>query len=82
MLPSRAPGGVLSKGGSWLICTLPLNGHRNLLSPLIDNKRREPKMTLRQGALVKRVAELCDAGLRACHYAEEFTLRRIHPLGH
>jgi hypothetical protein len=33
-------------------------------------------------ALVKRVAKLKDAGLQACHYIEEFTLRRIHPLGH
>jgi hypothetical protein len=33
-------------------------------------------------ALVKRVAELRDAGLQMCHYAEEFTLWRICPLGH
>jgi hypothetical protein len=39
-------------------------------------------MTPRLAALVKWVVELHTAGLRACHCAEEFTLRRIHPLGH
>jgi hypothetical protein len=39
-------------------------------------------MTPCLAALVKRVAELRDTGLRACHYAEEFTLQRIHPLDH
>jgi hypothetical protein len=48
--------------------------NKHLLPPLIDNKRGEPKMTPRLAALVKRVAELHDAGLRACHYTEEFTL--------
>jgi hypothetical protein len=28
------------------------------------------------------VVELHDAGLRACHYAEEFTLQQIRPLNH
>jgi hypothetical protein len=37
-------------------------------------------MTLRLAALVKQVAELCDAGLRACHCAKEFTLYLICPL--
>jgi hypothetical protein len=37
-------------------------------------------MTPRMTALVKRVAELCDTGLQACHCTEEFTIRRIHPL--
>jgi hypothetical protein len=32
-------------------------------------------------ALVKHVAELREAGLEACHYAEEFILWRIRPLG-
>jgi hypothetical protein len=45
-----------------------------MLPLLIDNKRGEPEMTPRLAALVKRVAELCDAGLEACHCAEEFTL--------
>jgi hypothetical protein len=39
-------------------------------------------MTLRLATLVKRVAELHDGSLQACHCTEEFTLRRIHPLGH
>jgi hypothetical protein len=54
----------------------------HLLPPLIDNKWGEPKMTSRLTALVKQVTELHDFGLRAHHCAEEFTLRRIHPLGH
>jgi hypothetical protein len=52
-----------------------------LFPPFIDDKWSEPKMTLRQVALVKRVAELRDAYFMACHYAEEFTLQWIHPLG-
>jgi hypothetical protein len=38
-------------------------------------------MTDRLAALVRRVAELRQAGLEACHCTEEFYLRRIHPLG-
>jgi hypothetical protein len=38
-------------------------------------------MTSRLAALVKWVTKLCDTGLRACHCAEEFILRLIHPLG-
>jgi hypothetical protein len=38
-------------------------------------------MTDRLAALVRCVAELCQAGLEACHCAEEFYLWRIHPLG-
>jgi hypothetical protein len=56
--------------------------NRHLLLPLIDNKREELKMTSRLAALVKQVAELRDAGLWACHYAKEFTLWWILPLGH
>jgi hypothetical protein len=55
--------------------------NRHLLPPLIDNKRGEPKMTPRLAALVKWVIELRDASLQACHCVEEFTLRRIRPLG-
>jgi hypothetical protein len=54
----------------------------HLLPPLIDNKRGEPKMTPCCVALVKRVDELHDSGLWACHCTEEFTLQRIRPLGH
>jgi hypothetical protein len=38
-------------------------------------------MTDRLAALVKRIAELCQAGLEACHCIEEFHLQRIRPLG-
>jgi hypothetical protein len=54
----------------------------HLLPPLIDKKRKEPKLTRRLVALVKQVTKLHDAGLHACHYAEEFTLRQICPLDH
>jgi hypothetical protein len=54
-----------------------------LLFPLlIKDKRGESPMTPCLAALFKRVAELHEAELKACHYAEEFTLQRIHPLGH
>jgi hypothetical protein len=32
-------------------------------------------------ALVKRVVEHHEAGLKACHCVEEFLLQRIRPLG-
>jgi hypothetical protein len=35
----------------------------------------------RLAALVRCVGELRQAGLEACHYVEEFYLRRIRPLG-
>jgi hypothetical protein len=41
---------------------------------IIKDKRNEPSMNNRLSALVKRVARLCEAGLRACHYVEEFHL--------
>jgi hypothetical protein len=54
-----------------------------LLFPLaIKNKRSEPPMTNRLAALTKRVVELRQAGLEACHCVEEFYLQRIRPLGH
>jgi hypothetical protein len=59
-----------------------MNGQLYPPPPLVDKKRGEPKMTPRLAALVKRVAELHVTGLRACHYVGEFTLQRIHPLGH
>jgi hypothetical protein len=48
----------------------------------MDNKWGETKMTPRLATLVKRVAELRDTGLQACHCIEEFTLQWIRPLGH
>jgi hypothetical protein len=55
--------------------------NKHLLPPLINNKRGKPEMTSRLTTLVKRVTLLRNAGLRACHYAEEFILQRIRPLG-
>jgi hypothetical protein len=60
----------------------PQWANMHLLPPLIDDKRGEPKMTLRLAALLKWVAKLRDSDLWVCHCAKEFTLRRIHPLGH
>jgi hypothetical protein len=56
--------------------------NKHHLPPPIDDKRREPKMTPCLQALVNQVNELRKSGLQACHYAEEFTLRWIHPLSH
>jgi hypothetical protein len=39
----------------------------HLLSPLIDDKRGEPKMTPRLTTPVKQVAELHDTSLQVCH---------------
>jgi hypothetical protein len=53
-----------------------------LLFPLaIKNKWSEPPMTNRLAAMTKRVAELYQDDLEACHCVEEFHLWRIHPLG-
>jgi hypothetical protein len=52
-----------------------------LFPPAIKDQRKEPPMTDRLAALVRRVAELRQAGLEACHCIEEFFLRRIRPLG-
>jgi hypothetical protein len=56
--------------------------NKHLLPPPIDDKRREPEMTPHLQALVDQVTKLRQASLQACHCAEEFTLRRIHPLNH
>jgi hypothetical protein len=55
--------------------------NRHLLPPLIDDKQGETKMTSHLTALVKRVAELRNTGLRTYHCTEEFTHRRIRPIG-
>jgi hypothetical protein len=52
-----------------------------LFPSAIKDQRKESSMTDRLAALVRRVAELRQAGLEACHCAEEFYLRRIRPLG-
>jgi hypothetical protein len=59
----------------------PQWANMHLLLLLINDKRGEPKMTPRLTTLVKRVAELHNIGLRACHCDEEFTHRWIRPLG-
>jgi hypothetical protein len=54
-----------------------------LLSPLVlKAQHTEPLMNVCLTALVKRVAELRRARLKACHYVEKFHLRQIRPLGH
>jgi hypothetical protein len=52
-----------------------------LFPPFVKDKRDEPTMTPCLAALIKQVAELHKARLKACHCTEEFTLQRIHPLG-
>jgi hypothetical protein len=52
-----------------------------LFPPAIKDQRKELPMTDRLAALVRRVAELRQAGLEACHCVEEFYLWRIRPLG-
>jgi hypothetical protein len=60
----------------------PASWENRLLFPqIIKDKRNEPPMNDRLTALVKRVAELHEAGLKACHCIEEFHLWRIQPLG-
>jgi hypothetical protein len=60
----------------------PQWANMHLLPPLIDDQWGELKMTPHLTALVKRVAELHDTGLRASHCTEKFTHQRIRPLGH
>jgi hypothetical protein len=46
-----------------------------LFPPNINDKWTETKMTACFSALVNRIADLCEAGLKACHCVEEFHLR-------
>jgi hypothetical protein len=46
-----------------------------LFPPKVKDKRGDPKVTPRLAVLIKRVAELRQAGLKACHCAKEFTLQ-------
>jgi hypothetical protein len=55
--------------------------NKHLLPPQIECNQGEPKMTPCLATLVKQETELCQAGLWSCHCIEEFTLRRILPLG-
>jgi hypothetical protein len=59
---------------------LPQWMNKHLLPPQIEEKWGEHEMTPHLAALVKRVSELRQAGLQACHCAEEFTLQWIRPL--
>jgi hypothetical protein len=52
-----------------------------MFPPAIKDQRKEPPMTDRLAALLRRVAELHQVGLETCHCAEEFYLRWIRPLG-
>jgi hypothetical protein len=68
----------------WFLVDMPVEpqwANKQLYPLLVHKKQGEPKMTPRLVALVKRVAELCAAGLQAYHCVEEFTLRQIYPLG-
>jgi hypothetical protein len=56
--------------------------NKHLPPPQIEDKRGELEMTPRLAMLVKHVTELRQASLWVCHYAEEFSLRWIRPLGH
>jgi hypothetical protein len=50
-------------------------GNKLMFPPIVKDKWKEPLMNDRLSALVKRVAELCKARLRACHCIKEFHLR-------
>jgi hypothetical protein len=60
----------------------PLWVNKLLFPPANKNKQTEPPMTDRLAALTKRVAELRQAGLEACHCVKEFYVQRNRPLGH
>jgi hypothetical protein len=50
-----------------------------LFPPAIKDQRKEPPMTDRLAALVKRVTELRQARLEACHYAKNFIFGGFAP---
>jgi hypothetical protein len=67
----------------WVLVDMhsPAPWENMLLYPLVlKDQRKELPMTARLSALVKRVVELYQAGLEACHCVKEFHLRRICPL--
>jgi hypothetical protein len=49
--------------------------NKHLLLPLTKNKGKDPKMKPRLKVLIKRVTDLCQDGLEACHCDEEFMLQ-------
>jgi hypothetical protein len=81
-LPSRVAG---KDPRRWVLVDMhtPAPWVNKLLFPLIiKDKWKEPLMNDSLSALVKHVAELCEAGLKAYHCIKECHLRQIHPLGH
>jgi hypothetical protein len=62
------------------IRTEPQWTNKHLLPPHVEDKRKELEMTPCLKALVKRVTELCQAELEACHCIEEFTLWWFRPI--
>jgi hypothetical protein len=69
----------------WILVDMhvrPLWVNKLLFPPAIKNKWMESSMIDRLATLIKRVAELHQADIEACHYIEEFHLRRIRPLDH
>jgi hypothetical protein len=50
-------------------------GNTLMFPSIIKDKWNEPPMNDCLTALVKRVAELCEAELKACHCVDEFHLR-------
>jgi hypothetical protein len=84
-IPASFKGSWKGASRRWFLVDMhvqPQWENMHLLPPLIDDKRGKTNMTPRLAALVKRMAELRDSSLCAHHCAEEFTLQRIHPLGH
>jgi hypothetical protein len=51
-----------------------------LFPPFVKDKRGESAMMSCLAALIKQVAKLREARLKACHCLKEFTLWRIRPL--
>jgi hypothetical protein len=47
---------------------------------IIKDKRNKPPMNNRLTALVKHVAEFCEAGLKACHYVKSSIFGEFAPL--
>jgi hypothetical protein len=50
-------------------------GNKLMFPPIIKDKQKEPPMNDRLSALVKCMAELREAGLKACHCVKEFHLQ-------
>jgi hypothetical protein len=55
---------------------------QSLLPPLIDDKAKQPTMTLRLQVMIDQIQELRDCRLEATHWTEEMTHRRIRLLRH